>query len=179
LQHRSFLLECTTETFRPRALSDGDVRIVQATAADHARCARLWLEVGRGFWTARTRWTASRWTVHLGQAPGVSFWIASHGKEDVGFFELVARSRGVKIEGFGLLPAWRGRHLGGGVLSAATQRAFATGARRVWLHTATDDHPNALPNYEARGYRVYRERALRNPIPSQASPGGRRAGYTG
>lgn len=150
---------------------------MQATAAEHARCARLWLEVGRGFWTARTRWTTARWSAYVGQA-GVSFWIASHADQDVGFFELVARVRSVKIEGFGLLPAWRGRHLGGGLLTAATQRAFAAGARRVWLHTATDDHPNALPNYQARGYRVYRERALRNPMPPQASPRSRRARYT-
>ncbi len=28
--------------------------------------------------------------------------------------------------------------------------------RRVWLHTCTLDHPNALPNYLARGFTPYR-----------------------
>ena len=96
--------------------------------------------------------------------PHVSFWIGSRRKEDVGFFELQLRKTGVKLEGFGLLPAWRGKGLGGPLLSAATRRAFALGAVRVWLQTATDDHPNALPNYLARGYRVYRQSELRNPM---------------
>jgi hypothetical protein len=25
----------------------------------------------------------------------------------------------------------------------------------VWLHTSTLDHPNALPNYQKRGFRPY------------------------
>jgi hypothetical protein len=55
-------------------------------------------------------------------------------------------------------------------LSAATQQAFATAAKRVGLHTATDDHPNATPNYQARGYRVCKERELKNPMPSRVAP---------
>ena len=54
----------------------------------------------------------------------------------------------------------------------STQQAFATGARRVWLHTATDDHSNALLNYLSGGYAIVRERELKNPIRSPAAPGG-------
>jgi ribosomal protein S18 acetylase RimI-like enzyme len=153
----------TPEAFRPRAFPAADVALVAATPADHARCRRLWLEVGRGYWTARTRWHARRWRTHLAQA-GVAFWIARRAARDVGFFELAARRRSVKVEGLGLLPECRGRHLGAALVSAATAQAFAEGAPRVWLHTATDDHPHALPNYEARGYRVFRERPLAKPI---------------
>ena len=31
------------------------------------------------------------------------------------------------------------------------------GARRVWLHTCTLDHPNALANYQARGLRMFKQ----------------------
>ncbi len=75
------------------------------------------------------------------------------------------------MEGFGLLPQYRGQGLGSGLLSAATEKAFATGAKRIWLQTATDDHPNALPNYLAGGYRIYRESVLKNPMPSCHEPG--------
>jgi GNAT superfamily N-acetyltransferase len=162
-RHRSFLLAVTLETFRPRAFPAADLRLVRAAPADHARCRHLWREVGRGHWTARIRWDARRWRAHLA-APGVTFWIVRRSARDVGFFELAARRRSVKVEGVGLLPEWRGRHLGGGLVSAATERAFSSGAPRVWLHTATDDHPHALPNYVARGYRVYRERPLERPV---------------
>jgi ribosomal protein S18 acetylase RimI-like enzyme len=72
---------------------------------------------------------------------------------------------GVKLEGFGLLPNFRGKGLGRELLTQATEKALAKGARKVWLHTATDDHPNALPNYLAAGYRKVRERELKNPMP--------------
>jgi ribosomal protein S18 acetylase RimI-like enzyme len=88
--------------------------------------------------------------------------------QDIGFFELVAQRRGVKIEGFGLLPLQRGRGFGSALLTHATAEAFRLGATRVWLHTATDDHPSALQNYLARGFSVYREQELKNPMPTKA-----------
>lgn len=75
---------------------------------------------------------------------------------------------GIKIEGFGLLPGHRGKGLGRELVTRATAQAFAAEARKVWLHTATDDHPNALPNYLAAGYRIVRERELKHPMVSRA-----------
>lgn len=144
--------------------STGDFVLARAGAGEGPRCRALWTEVGRGFWTERIRWKEARWRQHLESADRIAFWVAAVGGEDIGFFELCRSRRGVKLEGFGLLPGWRGRGLGGRLLSAATELAFDMGARRVWLHTATDDHPNALPNYRARGYRVVREAPLRNPV---------------
>lgn len=160
--HTSYWLETTRDTFVPTPFADAGIVLARARDVDVVRCRWLWNEVGRGYWTERVRWIDARWARHLA-SPSVAFWIASLGG-DVGFFELTERVRGVKIEGIGLVESRRGRGLGGALLSAATQAAFASGARRVYLHTATDDHPNALPNYRARGYRVYREGTLRNPM---------------
>jgi ribosomal protein S18 acetylase RimI-like enzyme len=165
--HRSFVLEITPAAFRPKPFVARGVRVTRATAVQHARCRALWRHVGQGFWTARSRWTATRWRQHL-RDETVSFWLATLGDHDIGFFELIVQRRAIKIEGLGLLPDWRHRGLGAGLLSAATRHAFALGAGRVRLHTATDDHPNALPNYRARGYRVSQERPLRHPMPSPA-----------
>jgi len=178
MTHRSFLLELTPERFRPRPLPTADLNIARAAAGDESRARFLWTEVGRDYWAERIRWSGARWRRHLSDA-AVSFWIASCSEQDIGFFELRMKGTSIKLEGFGLLSAWRGKGLGGALLSAATQHAFATGARRIWLHTATDDHPNALPNYEARGYRVYRQTELRNPMPPQAVARGRLPGRNG
>jgi ribosomal protein S18 acetylase RimI-like enzyme len=137
--------------------------VSQAQPRDCDRCRHLWTNVGRGFWSERADWTKAQWDQHLKER-SVTFWIATISADDVGFFELTARIGEVKIEGFGLLPCWRECGLGGGLLSEATQRAFALGARRVWLHTATDDHPHALPNYKARGYRICLEETLDDPM---------------
>ena len=165
MQHRSYLLEVSAGSFRPSARAE--LSLERATPGTWQRARAAWLSVGHGFWTARSRWTEARWRQHLNDA-AVSFRLARRHGQDVGFFELVVQRRGVKIEGFGLLPSARGQGLGGPLLSAATSEAFGLGASRVWLHTATDDHPCALPNYLARGFKVYRERALRNPMPPRA-----------
>jgi GNAT superfamily N-acetyltransferase len=165
MNHRSYLLELMSGSdFHPKAFSEPDILIFQATATDADICSRLWRTVGQGFWTERQNWALERWHSHLGKA-AVSFWIARKLTEEIGFFELTRDGENFKLEGFGLLPQWRSKGLGGGLLSAATQQAFDIGAARIWLHTATDDHPNALPNYQKRGYRIYHEDALKNPIP--------------
>jgi ribosomal protein S18 acetylase RimI-like enzyme len=172
VRHRSFLLECTPGSFRARVSPRSGLGFAPADPRDAARCGRLWSDVGDGFWTERSRWDRARWEARLRQ-PNVTFWIASVRGEDVGCFELTRSTRGVKIEGFGLLPAFRGRGLGRDMLTAATERAFAAGAPRVWLHTATDDHPAALPNYLSGGYRIVRERELRNPMRPRPTDGGK------
>jgi GNAT superfamily N-acetyltransferase len=163
--HRSFLLQVTPDSFRPCSGTAFSLQLAEADTWE--RCKSLWLGVGDGFWTARTRWAETRWREHLAES-AVSFWIAREGRCDVGFFELVAQRHRTKLEGFGLMPALRGHGRGGSLLTAATRQAFRAGATRVWLHTATDDHPSALPNYLARGYVVYRERDLKNPMPMEA-----------
>ncbi len=54
------------------------------------------------------------------------------------------------------IPAEFGRGFGKHLLSSAVRDAWSLRPRRVWLHTCTLDHPNALPNYLARGFTPYR-----------------------
>ena len=78
------------------------------------------------------------------------------GGESAGYFELQRHDDGsVEIVYFGLVPKFIGRGLGGMLLTQAATDAFAMGANRVWLHTCTLDSPNALPSYQARGFRPY------------------------
>jgi ribosomal protein S18 acetylase RimI-like enzyme len=168
VNQRSYWLElCSPAEFRPAAFPIEGVTLAQLRGSDWARARALWAEVGRGFWSERAEWTPARWQSHLDD-PNTWFGAALLGPDEIGFFELTRAGDELKLEGFGLLPAWRGRGLGAGLLSEATRQAFALGARRIWLHTATDDHPHALPNYRARGYRVYREEPLAHPLRDEA-----------
>ena len=36
-----------------------------------------------------------------------------------------------------------------------------------WLHTASTDHANALPNYLGRGFRVVRTEVRRKAVPAE------------
>jgi GNAT superfamily N-acetyltransferase len=57
--------------------------------------------------------------------------------------------------------------LGGPLLSAAVTRAWEMGARRVWVHTCDLDHPRALANYQARGFRVFHVECKVEQLPDE------------
>jgi ribosomal protein S18 acetylase RimI-like enzyme len=128
---------------------------------DPALSRRMYERVGGPWqWTDRLGWGVARWRAHLAQ-PGISTWVGYLDGDEVGYAEL-ARVRGaLEIASFGLLPGFAGRGLGGALLAAVTEAAWADGAERVWLHTCSLDSPAALPAYEARGFRRYDERTGR------------------
>ena len=131
-----------------------DVRLLKDFDAKFSRS--IYADVGGNYnWIERSNWTDDQWLERLRQ-PNVETWLAYADRELAGFFELELQAGGsVEISYFGLLPDFVGKGLGGAMLSAATQRGWDMGASRVWLHTSSLDHPHALPNYQARGFRVY------------------------
>jgi GNAT superfamily N-acetyltransferase len=91
------------------------------------------------------------------------YWLIKVGTETAGIADLEPHSGGeMEIKTFGLLPEYVGRGLGGHALTLVIRQAWraeplgAESVRRVWLHTSSLDHPNALPNYERRGLRPFR-----------------------
>lgn len=112
---------------------------------------------GDWYWTLSIGWTYAQW-VEFVSRPGFETWVAYVRGAPAGYFELVPGADGViDIAHFGLLPAYAGRGLGGYMLTRAIERAWAAGAQRVTVNTCTLDHPVALANYQARGFRIYRQ----------------------
>jgi GNAT superfamily N-acetyltransferase len=110
---------------------------------------------GDWYWLQRLGWSHAQWQRHLERA-GVETWVAYLAGTPAGYFELEAQAHDdVEITYFGLLPQFIGRGLGGPLLAATVARGWAMGARRVWVHTCSLDHPGALPGYQARGFRVF------------------------
>jgi GNAT superfamily N-acetyltransferase len=104
------------------------------------------------------------WTDHMGldeewwagHAARVETWLARMDGLPAGYVELEPQLDGdVEIAYFGVLPVFHGRGIGGHLLAHAIARGFELG-RRVWVHTCSLDGPAALPNYEARGMRVFK-----------------------
>jgi len=94
------------------------------------------------------------------------------GNEPAGLLAVVSHPGGdSEIDMFGLVPEFVGRGFGGHILTLAVRLAWAvdpvdaTTIRRVWLHTSTLDHPHALANYEARGFRVFRTEKRARDLP--------------
>jgi GNAT superfamily N-acetyltransferase len=73
-----------------------------------------------------------------------------------GFAELDRRTAGeIEVVQFGLMPEFIGQGLGRYFIHWAAERAWTYGPRRLWLHTCTEDHPAAIPNYLKAGFHVY------------------------
>ncbi|GLW07931.1 N-acetyltransferase [Microtetraspora sp. NBRC 13810] len=119
---------------------------------------------GPWHWTDRLTWNLAQWEQWLNR-PGMETWVAWHRGTPAGYVQLEAQDSGVvEITNFGLMPFAIGRGLGGHLLAEGTARAWDLASRwplreatrRVWVHTCSLDGPGALPNYQARGFRVFR-----------------------
>jgi ribosomal protein S18 acetylase RimI-like enzyme len=125
---------------------------------------------GEWYWIDRLGWTYDRWMKYLDR-PELETWVGTIGGTPAGYFELEhLPATGVELAYFGVMPRFIGQGVGGTLLTAAIERAWARQPQRVWLHTCTLDHPSALANYQARGFRVYKEEAACNDLPAQ-TPG--------
>lgn len=106
-------------------------------------------------WFERLSWSYDRWLEFLDRDE-VATWVAYRDGCPVGYFELEQQPPvSVEIAYFGLLPQFIGRGFGAALLRDAIAAARAFGGERVWLHTCSLDHPSALANYQARGFRVF------------------------
>lgn len=140
------------------------VRIARAQVPCPEFSRFLYCAVGADVtWTDRLGWDYARWREWLAR-PGTETWVAYDRDTPAGFVELTAWPHGVvEISSLGLLPAFRGRGIGGHLLSHGAARAWDLAERwtgleptaRVWLHTCSKDGPHALANYERRGFRVF------------------------
>ena len=117
----------------------------------------LYVTVGhRWQWIDRLVWTEKDWTEWV-ERDELQTWVAYVKGTPAGYFELEFQDGNVEIAFFGLLPRFIGLGLGGHLLTEAIRRSWDMGATRVWVHTCTLDHPNALANYKARGLQIFRE----------------------
>jgi ribosomal protein S18 acetylase RimI-like enzyme len=85
-------------------------------------------------------------------------------KDDLaGFFELISHSekKEVEIAYFGLLEEFQNKKLGSYLLSEAIKKSFKESIERVWVHTCSLDHKNALNNYIARGMKIFKTETVR------------------
>ena len=150
---------------------EGGWSVARATECPASFYRYLYREVGRPWhWIDRLPWSDERIRAHVA-SPGIEIWLLARDGVPAGFAELErARDGSVEIVYFGLLPDFIGRHAGRPFLDAILGRAWDGGTTRVWLHTCTLDHPRALTNYLAGGFRVVREEAYTARLEALPTP---------
>jgi GNAT superfamily N-acetyltransferase len=155
---RTYLELATPKAFRPAFGSFPEIRLERVLHPEPELYRTCYRTVGEAFhWRDRWDWTDAEIRAHLAQ-PEITLHVATRNGLLAGWYELrqVPDEDSVEVAYFGLVPSEFGRGLGKHLLSCAVRDAWALSPRRVWLHTCTLDHPNAVPNYRARGFAPYR-----------------------
>jgi|TARA_B100000795_G_scaffold230792_1_gene188364 ribosomal protein S18 acetylase RimI-like enzyme len=112
-------------------------------------------------WVDRLVWTDLNWIDYLSKKK-ISTYILKDKNEIAGYFELIFNqdSKEVEIAYFGILEEYFEKKLGGYLLSEAIKLSFSMGSLRIWVHTCSLDHKNALGNYLSRGMKIFKSETL-------------------
>ena len=112
-------------------------------------------------WVDRLVWTENQWIDYV-SSENVKTYVFKYKNDLVGFFELISHTekKEVEIAYFGLLEEFQNKKLGSYLLSQAIKKSFEENINRVWVHTCSLDHKNALNNYIARGMKIFKTETI-------------------
>ena len=112
-------------------------------------------------WIDRLIWTDQQWSNYTSDNK-VKTYILKNKDDLVGYFELISHKdkKEVEIAYLGLLEEYYNKKLGSYLLSAAIRNSFSNKIKRVWVHTCSLDHQNALNNYLSRGMKIFKKETI-------------------
>ena len=112
-------------------------------------------------WVDRLTWTDKQWINYTSDRSVRTFVLKK--KDDLaGYFELIMHKdkKEVEIAYLGLLEEYHNQKLGSFLLSSAIRNSFKEKTNRVWVHTCSLDHKNALKNYLSRGMKIFKKETI-------------------
>ena len=112
-------------------------------------------------WIDRLIWTDQQWSNYTSDNK-VKTYILKNKEDLAGYFELIyhKNQKEVEIAYLGLLEEYYNKKLGSYLLSAAIRNSFSNKIKRVWVHTCSLDHQNALNNYLSRGMKIFKKETI-------------------
>ena len=112
-------------------------------------------------WVDRLTWSEEKWINYV-SSTNVNSYVLKHKGDLVGFFELIfhPENKETEIAYFGILEEYQNKKLGSFLLSEAIKKSFVKNTKRVWVHTCSLDHKNALSNYISRGMKIFKTEIL-------------------
>ena len=162
---RNFLHIKSLQDLNYSKINEKNIFVKQEKDFDINLLKFLYREIGKDYyWKDRLVWSDKNWSDYVSQA-GYQLHTLYKDKNLVGYYEVLSDNYlNFEIAYFGIFKEFFGRKMGGYLLSYAIYNSFYQGAKKVWVHTCTLDHPNALKNYLARGMKIFKtEKIFFNP----------------
>ena len=113
-------------------------------------------------WVDRLIWTEEQWINYVSNK-NISTYVLKCKEDLVGFFELIFHQEKNEIElaYLGILEEYQNKNLGSYLLSQAIKESLdKQNIKRVWVHTCSLDHKNALGNYLSRGMKIFKSEII-------------------
>ena len=135
---------------------------VEKTKPDFQLNKFFYKQIGKKYrWTDRLIWTDLQWSNYVSNK-NLDTYVIKNGEDLVGYFELIhhPEQNETELAYLGLFEDYFGKGVGGYALTTAILKSFEKKIKRMWVHTCTLDHPNAIKNYLARGMKIFKEENL-------------------
>ena len=112
-------------------------------------------------WIDRLIWTEKQW-INFTTNKNTKTYVLKKKEDLVGYFELLLHhdKNEVEIAYLGILGEYQNKRLGSYLLSTAIKKSFLNKPNRVWVHTCSLDHKNALSNYLSRGMKIFKRESV-------------------
>ena len=109
-------------------------------------------------WVDRLIWDDKRW-IDYTEDKKVKTYVLKNVDDLAGYFELILHheKNEIEIAYLGLLEEYQNKKLGSLLLTSAIKKSFLNNPKRVWVHTCSLDHKNALNNYLSRGMKIFKK----------------------
>ena len=119
-------------------------------------------EVGKkDQWVDRLVWNDKQWIEYTSNENAKTY-VLKENRDLVGYFELIfhKEKNEIEIAYLGLLEEYHNKKLGSYLLCNAIKKSFSEKPKRVWVHTCSLDHKNALSNYISRGMKIFKKETI-------------------
>ena len=120
-------------------------------------------QIGKKYqWVDRLVWSDATWQKYTANK-NLKTYVLKENNNLIGYFELIYNNEAFdcEIAYFGILEEFFCKGYGGYLLSEAIKLGFQPDVKRVWVHTCSLDHPNAILNYKSRGMQVFKNEILK------------------
>ena len=159
---RSFLEINTIENLNQSNRPGPNFKIIEVDPPDFQLNKFFYKQIGRKHrWIDRLAWADKKWIQYV-ENPRIKTFILKDNNNLAGYYETIRDldKFNCEIAYFGVLEEYIGKKCGGYLLSEAINNLFDDGISRVWLHTCSLDHENAIKNYLARGMQVFKSEKI-------------------
>jgi ribosomal protein S18 acetylase RimI-like enzyme len=157
---RNYLDIYSITDLKESEIFDKNYSIQLVKPADFQLNKFFYKKVGKNHnWVDRLVWTEKKWTEYINDKK-VKTYVLKYKSDLAGYFELILHQNEVEIAYLGLLEEYQNKKLGSLLLSSAIKNSFLENPTRVWVHTCSLDHKNALNNYISRGMKIFKKETV-------------------